>query len=112
MAGKRKCIVCRQEYDYCPNCSDEQPRWRFLFDTQNCNHIWDVFNDYRTGQKDATQAEKALRQLDLSKENDFDPTWKELLAKIRSEAVPVPEPEREEPKRYKHEFNREKDKKK
>lgn len=108
MAGKRKCIVCRQEYDYCPNCSDEQPRWRFLFDTQNCNNIWEVFNDYRTGQKDATQAEKALRQLDLSKENDFDPVWKDLLAKIRSEA----EPEREEPKRYKHEFNREKDKKK
>lgn len=110
MAGKRKCCVCGAEYDYCPNCNDEQPRWRFLFDTQNCNRIWDVFNDYRTGQKDATQAEKALRQLDLSNEKDFDPVWKDLLAKIRSKAES--EPEREEPKRYKHEFNREKEKKK
>lgn len=105
MAGMRKCIVCGTEYKYCPNCNEEEPRWRFLFDTKNCNDLWDVFNAYRTGQKDATQAEADLRQLDLSKEKDFDPVWKGILIKIRNEAKPEPKVEKvetknEQPKKY------------
>lgn len=108
MAGKRKCIVCGAEYDYCPNCNNEQPRWRFLFDTKNCNDIWEVFNDYRTGQMNATQADKALKQLDLSKEADFNPIWKSLLIKIRGEAKPEVEKVDQPPKRFKHEYNNKK----
>ena len=116
MAGKRKCIVCGSLYDYCPNCSNEQPRWRFLFDTKNCNDIWEVFNAYRTKQVDAAQAEKDLRQLDLSQEDNFDPVWKSMLIKIRAEAKPEekaePKPEEkvekkdEQPKRFNKDFKK------
>ena len=115
MAGKRVCIICNGRYDYCPNCSEEQPRWKFLFDEQNCNNIWEVFNAYRTGQMDATQANKELQQLDLSKEADFNDTWKNLLEVIRKEAKPEPkvekpmekvEPKNEPQKKFNKDFKK------
>ena len=91
MSKMRKCTVCQSEYKYCPDCQGEAyPAWMFLFDTENCNNLWEVFNAYRTHAMNADEALKALGELDLSKEESFDPVWKDLLKQMRAEAKPKP----------------------
>lgn len=103
MASKRKCIICGEMYSYCPNCSNVEPAWKFLFDSKNCEAIWEQFNAYRTGAQDATKTEKELGLLDLSKEEKLEQVWKDLLVKIRKEAKPAEEKRYEEPKKnFKH----------
>lgn len=109
MSRFRKCVICSKEYLYCPNCGDEaKPRWMFLFDSENCNNIWEEFNAYRTGAKDATQTLKALQKLDLSDEEKFDPVWKGLLNEIRAKAMPEEKKEEknEQPKKFNQNFNK------
>ena len=90
MANNKICVVCNSSYRYCTSCPDkENDGYSFLFDSKNCNDIWEIFNAYRTHTLSANDALTKLQQCDLSKEASFKPVWKELLAKIRSEAAPV-----------------------
>lgn len=97
MSVKKICAVCQGAYEYCPNCSgtNVQP-YMFLFDTENCNDIWEVMNAYRTNAIDATQAKEKLQKLDLSKQASFKPVWQDLLAEIEEKASPVVQVETEQ----------------
>lgn len=98
MRTKKKCTICGNSYSYCPNCDHKvDGPWLFLFDSKNCSDIWEVFNAYRTGSKSADEALADLNKLDLSREDQFDQVWKNILAKIRSEATPQ-KPKNDEPK--------------
>ena len=90
MKHKRNCSICGVEYSYCPDCPtyDDYPRWMFLFHDENCKKIWEVYNDYNTGIKNANQAKYSLQKLDLSKKNHFVPAIKSFLEKICAESTP------------------------
>ena len=90
MRHGRNCIICGQEYAYCPDCTAfaHLPRWMFNFHDENCKKIWDALNDYKAGIKNANQAKYALQQLDLSKKDHFTEDVKVLINKICSEATP------------------------
>lgn len=45
---KRYCYCCGAEYEYCPTCRQyaSQPKWRALYDTEECKAIFDVLSGY------------------------------------------------------------------
>ena len=65
----KTCSICGTEYKYCNNCKSDinQPRWKFLFDKENCKNIWEIINGYKTNALDAEAAKKALDKCDTSK---------------------------------------------
>ena len=65
----KTCSICGTEYKYCNNCKSDmcQPRWKFLFDKENCKNIWEIINGYKTYALDANAAKKALDKCDTSK---------------------------------------------
>ena len=42
--NNRNCIICGQNYSYCPTCGKDagKPTWYFIFDGQNCHDIYEV----------------------------------------------------------------------
>lgn len=42
--AKRTCLLCQTKYDYCPHCSRDanKPRWMMMFHDQNCHDIFDT----------------------------------------------------------------------
>ena len=87
MRHERTCQICGEVYQYCPNCSDydDQPRWRFMFDEENCLNIYSVLNEYKAGIIDAKAAKAKLDKLDMSKKNSFEKGFKKIVNEIYAE---------------------------
>ena len=87
MRHERRCQICGEVYQYCPNCSDydDQPRWRFMFDNENCLNIYGVLNEYKAGMIDAKAAKARLDKLDMSKKNSFEKGFKKIVNAIYAE---------------------------
>ena len=88
MKDIRYCQMCGEAYQYCPNCSeyDDQPRWRFMFDTENCLKIYDAINAYRTNAMDAKTAKAKLEKLDLSGKDKINKGFKVFIDEIYAKA--------------------------
>lgn len=88
MRHERHCQMCGEVYQYCPNCSDydDQPRWRALFDSENCLKIYEVCNEYKAGIVDAKAAKARLEKLDMSKKNNFEKGFKKIVSDIYAKA--------------------------
>lgn len=73
MPTPRKCIVCRKEYIYCPNCGHADPTetWRNSFCSENCRSIFKVCQDYVTGAIKPAEAKKKIEELDTSRLDKF-----------------------------------------
>ena len=99
MKHARNCSICGVEYSYCPDCDayKDYPRWMFLFHDENCKKIWEVYNAYNAGVKNANQAKYALQRLDLSKRSRFIPAIQSFIDKICAESTPE-RPTKEVPK--------------
>ena len=88
MRHERHCQICGEAYQYCPNCVeyDDQPRWRFMFDNENCLKIYGVLNEYKAEAIDAKAAKAKLEKLDLSKKDTFEKGFKKIINEIFSKA--------------------------
>lgn len=86
MKGKRTCIVCGKQYEYCMGCRrPNQPSWLNIYHDKNCKDIWDaITTDY--DQRGAVHAANKLSDLDLSDMDNFRVDVKEKIEKIFSEA--------------------------
>ena len=73
MPTPRKCIVCRKEYIYCPNCGHTDPTetWKNSFCSENCRSIFKVCQDYVTGAIKPAEAKKKIDELDTSRLDKF-----------------------------------------
>ena len=71
--GTRHCIVCGKEYVYCPNCGggNKEETWRYLYDTEQCNEIFNVLSRYTNSRIDKNEAEKQLKALKVTKGMKF-----------------------------------------
>ncbi len=87
MRNERTCVICGKTYEYCPNCSayDNEPRWKFLFDTKTCKDIYGVLNAYKAESISADQARSKLSRLDptrtIVQDSGFKQITRELFAK-------------------------------
>ena len=124
MAEIRKCFICGQSYEYCPNCNNAAEPWKFLYDTEECVEVAEVWYAYRG--KEITK-EEAKAKLDkhpsiiaLVLKNDSTPANEiqeiygvEIVKKIEPEVVeetteekPVEVKPVEEPKMEKKSFGK------
>ena len=85
--NSRTCIICGENYEYCPHCGEDanKPTWYFIFDGQNCHDIYEVCTQYRDGEIDAKVAYEKISKLDISNIKNFAESTRiqieEILAK-------------------------------
>lgn len=90
----RTCIICKNQYHYCPNCGADagKPTWYFIFDGQNCHDIYEVCTQYRDKEIDAETAYQLISKLDLSKIENFAESTRlqiEEIKKLHDETVVI-----------------------
>lgn len=88
MKHGRTCVVCGKEYTYCPNCNayDVEPRWKFLFCSENCNEIFNTVSQFESGAITADEAKQAIEKCDLRKASPLKAGTKEGIDKIYQKA--------------------------
>ena len=71
--NNRTCIICGENYAYCPHCGEDanKPTWYFIFDGQNCHDIYEVCTQYRDGEIDVKSAYEKISKLDISNIKNF-----------------------------------------
>ncbi len=64
----RKCILCGNEYTYCPSCPKDAKKesWYAIFDNENCKNISKTLTDYNLNKISKVEARHALLECDLS----------------------------------------------
>ena len=84
MDYSKTCKVCGNVYKYCIYCRefDSQPKWRMLFDTDNCRRIFHAVSDYLIGEINADQAKELLGRCDISNRNKFNENVKKVLSEL------------------------------
>lgn len=81
--NNRKCIVCGEEYFYCPSCADRNdPVWRSIYHDANCMEIYDVTSLFHIGELSKEDAKKRLDKCDLSKKESFHHVIKDDIEEI------------------------------
>lgn len=83
----RTCVVCQTKYHYCGNCSDtHNPKetWRNIYCSENCMNIFDVLSAHAFGHITDAEANKKLKELDISKVKDFRNDFKKQINDIQS----------------------------
>lgn len=70
---KRICYLCGKEYKYCSSCRDYklQPSWKGMFDSENCNTLFNLSTRYAQGFCSLEEAKAVLAQCDLSNIDSF-----------------------------------------
>ena len=70
MAHERKCFCCGAEYKYCgQGCAGEDPRetWRFLFDSENCRDVYEIWQSVRGNEISRSDAAKVFKSMNIKK---------------------------------------------
>lgn len=82
----RLCSVCRSEYKYCNQCKEDEkkPTWYFTFCSENCHDLYKIMSDFENGYISDIEAKEQLKDLDLSKQEQFGTSYKKSLKKIMS----------------------------
>jgi hypothetical protein len=87
MSGKKRiCSVCRNEYDYCPKCKKDEnkPYWYFTFCSEDCKDIYSVLSEYKNKNISFEEAHEFLKDLDLSRFENFGESYKCDINEINS----------------------------
>lgn len=81
----RTCVLCKQNYSYCPVCNPEdrlKPTWYFCYCSDNCHDIDDIASAYEDGRITDTEAKAKLEKLDLSRKEYFGESYKNSIVSI------------------------------
>jgi hypothetical protein len=95
--GQRKCIVCGSDYTYCPRCGNgnAEETWRYLYDTELCNSVFDILSSYSFKHISKDEAREKLEGLDIPKGMKFNAETKKqinaIMAKPKKETQIVNE---------------------
>ena len=82
--GKRTCIICGAKYSYCPNCGDgdKAETWRYLYDSELCNKIFDILSALAHDHIKKDEAKRKLEALNIPKGMKFNESVKEQIDAI------------------------------
>lgn len=65
----RECNVCGTKYSYCPSCSADarKPKWMTMFDREECKRIFDITTRFNIGKITKEDARDSLAGIDINK---------------------------------------------
>lgn len=63
----RECKVCGTKYSYCPSCSADvrKPKWMTMFDCEECKQIFDVATRFNIGKITKEEAQVNLAGINI-----------------------------------------------
>lgn len=87
----RTCAVCHQKYEFCNKCPQDKDKLLFMFTfcSENCKGIYDLTSKFENGQIDGIYANEKIKQLDLSRLDNFGDSYKNSIARIVSVAEKI-----------------------
>lgn len=83
MANLTKCLVCGNEYTYCPSCIGTHA-WKFYTDTHEHYQIYMIINQYDSKLMSKEEAKDALERLGITKTSKLDNLKPTIAEHIRS----------------------------
>lgn len=88
----RICYACGKNYQYCPNCAEDEnkPKWLFAFHDETCKTVFETLTRYCGKDISAEEAYQLLK--DIIKEEDFSQYTKNIqkdLNVIFASAKPI-----------------------
>lgn len=84
MANLTKCMICGEQYNYCPNCANTHA-WRFYTDTHEHYQIYMIIQNYITGNFSIEAAKTAFENIGINKDSKltkFKPNVAEQIKEI------------------------------
>lgn len=83
----RHCVVCGEEYEYCPHCSQDRNKepWHFNFHNKNCFNMYYIVSDYIGGEITKEMAQEKLLEADLSYMDKFNGKIAETVNQLLAE---------------------------
>lgn len=86
----RRCAVCGAEYRFCPKCNEDKdkPLYHYTFCSKNCRDIYSVISSFEDKEISAEETLEKLMELDLSRIDSFNDSYKDSLERIYNSAVP------------------------
>ena len=65
----RECKVCGVKYSYCPSCSADlkKPKWMKMFDCEECKNIFDIDTRFNIGIITKEEAQTQLAGINIDK---------------------------------------------
>lgn len=86
----RRCAVCGAEYRFCPKCNEDKdkPLYHYTFCSKNCRDIYSVISSFEDKEISAEETLEQLMELDLSRIDSFNDSYKDSLERIYNSAVP------------------------
>lgn len=81
----RTCTTCGKEYRYCPKCTrdKDKPKWLFAFCSEECKEIYQILNDEQYKRISTAEAKARLSKVDMS-EKTFDEATQAVIDRILS----------------------------
>ena len=101
----RRCAVCGTEYRFCPKCNEDKdkPLYHYTFCSKNCRDIYSVISNYEVKEITAEIALENILELDLSKVDSFNDSYKKSLNDIY-ENIPKKQKRKSKSSSYKEEI--------
>ena len=89
--NNRICIVCRKEYSYCGNCSEDRLKepWHAIYHNANCKDIFNVASDYLAGLITKEEAREKFDDCDLSYKENLHHKILEAINTVYDVAEPI-----------------------
>jgi len=94
--AKRTCLLCQVQYDYCPYCTKDanKPKWMIMFHNANCQKIFDTLQRNFTHEDSDEVSISKLKSCDLSALNNATESINKQVKEILSKEVKEEEPEK------------------
>lgn len=83
MSKKRTCLCCGREYKYCPTCSADsgKPKWMSEFDTEVCKDLFNAVSAVGMG-ADKNVIEKVIRKYKIKDYSIYKESIKNALEQV------------------------------
>jgi hypothetical protein len=79
--------MCGKKYKYCPHCKTDlkKPTWMTNFHDENCRNVYHSLVDFKYNGLPKKDAKAQLEKCDLSLQDGYSPSSKQILAEIQEE---------------------------
>ena len=85
--ANRKCMCCKTEYDFCPNCGSGRlaPAWKSAFCSETCKELWQTLSRFSMNFITKSEAKSIISKLDLEPMEFYASCVQKDYAKIMAE---------------------------